>query len=37
MLSNFSIKLKIAPPNQQLYFLSAGASTSGYIGDGAKA
>lgn len=37
MGSNLGISDKIAPPNQQEYFLSAGASTSGYIGDGARA
>lgn len=37
MGSNLSIKDKIAAPNQHEYFLSAGASTSGPIGEGARA
>lgn len=35
--SNLSMSDKIAPPSQQEYFLSAGASTSGPIGEGARA
>jgi len=37
MGSNLSIYERIAPPSQHEYFLSAGASTSGPIGEGANA